>query len=442
MNGRGVAGLNGSEPGFQRRPPPVGDPSVSDLFDPGGASGRKGSGRDMARLVPPALTLERVRPLASAIGVTRIANLTGLDRIGIPVVAVVRPNSRSYSVAQGKGITLEAAKASGLMESIENFHAEEMSFPLRWGRFEELRRRAPLADVAGLPRLATSTFHERHPLLWVEGAVELISGGPMLLPYELVHLDFRVPRAPGAGCFLMSSNGLASGNSILEAMSHALCEVIERDANTLWQLSGERAQRARRLDLATIDDPTCRALLDRFDAAEIDVIAWDTTTDIGVPSVLCDIVDRDSAVNRPMPAVRGSGCHPCKRIALSRALTEAAQGRLTRISGSRDDLSNGAFDDAMARRMASQAQAILALPATVSFADMPDTDHATVDEDVAWICAALQEAGLRQIIVMNLTRPDLNIPVMKVVVPYLEATAELAGYVPGRRARSVMESGE
>ena len=96
-----------------------------------------------------------------------------------------------------------------------------------------------------------------------------------------------------------------------------------------------------------------------------------------------------------MPPVRGSGSHPCKRIALSRALTEAAQGRLTRISGSRDDLSNSAFDDAMARRMAAEAQVILQHPAKASFADMPNAEHSGVEEDVSWICAALQERGLR-----------------------------------------------
>ena len=63
-------------------------------------------------------------------GITRIANITGLDRLGIPVVMVCRPNSRSIAVSQGKGLTLDAAKASGLMESVETFHAESITRPL------------------------------------------------------------------------------------------------------------------------------------------------------------------------------------------------------------------------------------------------------------------------------------------------------------------------
>jgi YcaO-like protein with predicted kinase domain len=440
MNTPLTACLKGQESPPQCCPEPAVSELAREPVDALASRTRKGSGRDMARIVPPEFTLERVRPAAAKIGVTRIANLTGLDRIGIPVVAVIRPNSRSYSVAQGKGITLEAAKVSGVMESLENFHAEDASLPLRLGRVDELRSRFRLPDLAGLPRLATSTFTEQRPVLWAEGGVDLVSGEPMLLPYEVVHLDFRVPRPQGAGCFLMSSNGLASGNHILEAMSHALCELIERDANTLWQVSGEGARRARRLDLDTVDDPACLALLARFEAAAIDVIAWDTTTDIGVASVLCDVIDRDPQVTQPMPAIRGSGCHPCRRIALSRALTEAAQGRLTRISGSRDDLSNHVFNDTTARRMAVEARALFEQPATASFARMPDAQHETVEDDIQWICGALQDRGLRQIIAVDLTRPDLKVPVVKVVVPYLEATVELPGYVPGRRARSVMEN--
>jgi ribosomal protein S12 methylthiotransferase accessory factor len=303
-----------------------------------------------------------------------------------------------------------------------------------------MRQRFAVVDVAGLPRLATSKFDEDKQLLWAEGAFDLVTGAPTLLPYELVHLDFRAPRPQGSGCFLMSSNGLASGNHLLEAVSHALCELVERDANTIWHLSGERAQRRRRIDLDTVDDPSCRTLLARLSGAAIDVIAWDTTTDIGVASILCDIVDRDGHAKHPMPPVSGSGAHPSRRIALTRALTEAAQGRLTRISGSRDDLFGDIFDDATARRRSYAArETIRGCPAAISFADLPDVNHPTVEQDVRWICSALQARGIQQIVALNLSRPDIGIPVVRVVIPYLEAMSELPGFVPGPRARRATE---
>ena len=82
--------------------------------------------RGTHRSVDPAETLARVRPLMARMGITRLGNITGLDRIGIPVAVAVRPNSRSVSVSQGKGLDLPQAMASALMEAAEGFHAEEI----------------------------------------------------------------------------------------------------------------------------------------------------------------------------------------------------------------------------------------------------------------------------------------------------------------------------
>src|SRR6266496_3142850 len=83
------------------------------------------------RIRNPEQTLAEYLPKAKDMGITRLANVTGLDWVGIPVYNAIRPNSRSLSVSQGKGVTLEAAKVSALMESIEYWHAEHISLPLR-----------------------------------------------------------------------------------------------------------------------------------------------------------------------------------------------------------------------------------------------------------------------------------------------------------------------
>jgi len=390
------------------------------------------------RLVPPAVTLARARDILTSVGITRIANITGLDRIGIPVVAVQRPNSRSLSVSQGKGATLVAAQVSGLMESIESYHAEHVQLPLMHGSYRELSARHRVVDIRGLQRQTTSNFHVDLPLLWVAGT-DLIGGQPVLVPYELVHTDFRLPLPTGSGAFIMSSNGLASGNHITEALSHAICELIERDANTLWRFGGGTAQQRRQIDLRTVDDPDCLDVLCRFESAGVDVFVWDTTSDIGVCSYLCTIVDRDGRGNWPMLPVTGSGCHPRRAIAMLRALTEAAQGRLTLISGSRDDLSESLFNDAEIRSQCAETRKNLA-PANVvrTFRDAPDTDNEAFDSDVQWELQCIVRSGIQEAIAVNLTQPEFGIPVVRVVIPYLESISELQGYVPGIRARKVM----
>src|SRR3954470_9324245 len=118
----------------------------------------KGFRHGTHRLVAPEQTLQRIQPLLRSVGITRVANITGLDVIGIPVVAVMRPNSRSIAVAQGKGLDLTAAKVSGLMEAIENFHAERIRAPLALASWDEMCERGAMLDVSSLPRAAGGAF--------------------------------------------------------------------------------------------------------------------------------------------------------------------------------------------------------------------------------------------------------------------------------------------
>ena len=180
------------------------------------------------RIRTPEETLARVMPHMVAMGITRIADVTGLDNIGIPVVMVCRPNSRSVSVSQGKGCTLAAARASGLMESVEGYHAEHVLLPLRFACMEDMRQSARMAAIDSLPRLEGSPFNSQFPITWIESE-DLVSGQSLWLPYEMVHTNYTCPRLPGSGCFPASSNGLASGNNIDEATVNGICEVIERD---------------------------------------------------------------------------------------------------------------------------------------------------------------------------------------------------------------------
>src|SRR5512135_2506397 len=102
----------------------------------GGAIKRHWHGTHRTRA--PEATLAALGPRLGDFGITRIANLTGLDRTGIPVVMVCRPNARSSAVFHGKGIDISAAKASGLMAAIETWHAEHVQLPLRYGSATDL----------------------------------------------------------------------------------------------------------------------------------------------------------------------------------------------------------------------------------------------------------------------------------------------------------------
>lgn len=389
------------------------------------------------RIVTPEQTLARVAPFLPVMGITRVANVTGLDTVGIPVVMVARPNSRSVSVSQGKGVTLVAAKASGVMESIESYHAERITLPLKFASFEELRWTHPVVDVHQLPRLSTSAYTPHTPILWIEGA-DLLNGGRKWTPFDMVHLNFTMPTAPGHGCFLPSSNGLASGNHLTEATSHAIAELIERDAITLWRQSDAAAQQATSVDLDSVDDPVCRSLIERFEAVGVDVGVWEITSDVGLPAFLCRIVEREDGPQHSIRPASGMGCHAAREIALSRALTEAAQSRLTFIAGARDDMPRAEYDRHLdPAQHARWKTRIFSGPAQRSFADCPTHSATAIEADLQHQLDRLRAVGIKEVVAIDLTKPEFGIPVVRVIAPGLEGLDESPDYLLGERGQRV-----
>jgi len=390
------------------------------------------------RVMAPEQTLARVAPFLPIMGITRVANVTGLDAVGIPVVMVTRPNSRSISVSQGKGVTLAAAKASGVMESIESYHAERITLPLKFASFEELRWTHPVVDVDRLPRLSTGSFNPNSPILWIEGQ-DLLNGGPKWVPFEMVHLNFTVPMAPGHGAFLAGSNGLASGNHKVEAISHAVTELVERDATTLWRLQDPASQAATRIDLDSIDDPVCRSLIDRFEAAGVAVGVWETTSDVSLPAFLCRIVEREEMPQHSIRPATGMGCHAAREIALSRALTEAAQSRLTFIAGARDDMPRAEYERHLDPAHHARWKAMIVDGAgRRSFHHCPTSTTPTIEADLAHQLDRLRAVGIEEAVAVDLTKPEFGIPVVRVVVPGLEGADESPDYLLGERGLRVL----
>jgi YcaO-like protein with predicted kinase domain len=390
------------------------------------------------RSCTPAETLARLRPLMPALGITRLADVTGLDHVGLPVVQSIRPNSRSLSVSQGKGVDRDFAAASALMESIETWHAEHIVLPVQFCSWTELRHRVRVIDVGQMARVKRSRFRPELAMMWVEGR-DLIDGDPTWLPLESVSLDMRRPQPPGSGCFPMSSNGLAGGNNLTEATIHGLCELIERDACTLWELSDDAHRNAARLDLATVDDPGCRAVIALYEAAGLVVGAWDVTSDVGVACFVVTIVEA-ADTGRNLGAFGGYGCHLDRAVALSRALTEAGQSRLTYIAASRDDHGYATWDPTRRAGNVARARAELAEPALRSFGDAPDLASDDLAVDLRRVLAILVDRGFREVVRVDLTRAELGIAVARVIVPGLETASKFPTFTPGRRARSVLAS--
>lgn len=386
------------------------------------------------RIVSPEETLDAVRRFFPVLGITRVADISGLDDIGIPVVSVCRPNSRSVVVSLGKALDLAGARASGVMESIEAFMAERIIQPLILGSFNDLQFSHRLVDVDALPRTASSRYHPDFPILWIEGD-ELLSGGRVWVPYETVHTAYTLPAPTGTGCFTATSNGLASGNHLLEAISHGISETVERDAAALHGLSPAAEVARRRINPDTVDDAGCRAALGRIGRAGLRAGIWDMTTDIGIPAFRCELAETAAARVRVGRAFEGMGCHPDRGVALLRALTEAVQSRVATIAGVRDE--PGQWDcPALAEDPPPDpSPAVRPDEAPGDFTAVTGLAADSIDADLAWELDALRAAGLGEVVVVDLTREEFGIPVVRVVIPGLEGPAGIvSGCRPGRRA--------
>jgi YcaO-like protein with predicted kinase domain len=388
--------------------------------------------RGTHRSADPDETLARVRPHMARMGITRLGNITGLDRIGIPVAIAVRPNSRSVSVSQGKGLELSQAMASALMEAAEGFHAEEIG-PCRHAAYRDMARAETVVDPAALCP-GGRPFDAGTAISWIEG-YDLLQRQSCWVPAEIVHTDYT---GEPDGYFLAGSNGLASGNHIVEAINAALYELVERDAVALWAAKPIRVRAACLLDLASVEDPDCQKLIAKYQVAGIAVRVWNVTTDVGIATFLCDIRDPSPGDPRQPRRHHGSGCHPDPGIALSRALTEAAQTRLTYIAGIRDDLSPSEYQEAPGSEIGDALLGALAAEtAPISFNDVPSFAADDLAEDLRWGLGRLHAAGMTRAIALDLTRPEFEIPVVRLVVPGLEWDPHHPNYRPGRRARAV-----
>jgi ribosomal protein S12 methylthiotransferase accessory factor len=374
-------------------------------------------------MMEPGESFARFQHLAAAMGITRIADVTGLDRVGVPVVMVHRPNARSISVLQGKGPTLAAARMSGFMEAAETYHAEEVEAPLRLASLETLAGAAAVV-CDGLPLGCNSRFRPDLPLRWIEGE-DLMQRRRVWVPFELVHADYSLPAGDDAGCFSASSTGLAGGNHLLEATAHGLYEVIERDAVTLWLLRSDAAQAASRIDAGSVDDLLCRGVLDRIERAGLLAQIWDVTSDLGVPAFLCRLHDPQGPATGAIP--EGAGCHMSRGVALLRALTEALQSRLTMIAGVRDDLFPSLY------RVQRPPLPDAAAPAR-PLSSVPTFDSEDFESDLAWLLERLRGAGVTSAVVVDLTKPAIGIPIVRVIVPGLEDGWHQPDYEPGPRA--------
>lgn len=362
------------------------------------------------RVRRPEETWSIINGVRTTFGVTRVADVTGLDTLGVPVVMAVRPTAKTLTVSQGKGTSTLLARVSAVMESVELWHAE-YACPLP----EVLRTPACELDlpysVRDLQQHHGSLLSDRTPLDWVIAA-ETVTGTKSLVPLSYVGVDYQVSDHWQPPMLHGSTNGLASGNSYDEAVTHALYEVIERDCTAA--IASVPVSGRRHVDPSTVDDPLCAAVLQKV----ADTRAWVEIVEVPNRWELPCFVTYIWSEDFPALAV-GSGVHSSPAVALSRAVTESAQSRLTAIAGSRDDLAAVLFTTEGTTGRAPVTEGEL-----VTWEEIPGpVREFTEDTDeTKWLSDRVLELTGRRPLVVDLSSMS-EFSVVKVVAPGLEFDA-------------------
>lgn len=295
------------------------------------------------------------------LGVTRLADTTGLDRLGIPTASCVRPGTLdSLTVYSGKGDTFERARTSALAECVERTSALWNDDLVHVASRREL-------EASGEVVWGPERFTERHAdvsvgtcMPWVRTC--MVTGpGRCWVPADRVFIGHRPPGASPAGA-VVTTNGLGCARTVDAAMTHALLELVERDvvscaeleaSDYAWGLMGHLAERlgldSRALatryrdavDVAeTIDPrtlpPSAAALHARFDAAGIDVTIKALPNDLDVPVYGAAAIEQLSFSSYLAAAGYAARLDP--EAAVVDALLELAQSRATDIQGAREDV--------------------------------------------------------------------------------------------------------
>lgn len=361
----------------------------------------------------PDSTLQFVERMKEVIGMLSFRNATSVDRIGIPVFTCdrVRPDG-SRTSHTGKGVSPIQAQVSITMESIERYcseYMEEYREKLIAGSYSGLRRRFSVLDPETLILSCDSDYNRDREINWVWG-YDLLREEEILVPACAVYHPYHEDRTL---LFTTHTNGIAAGNTMEEAVIHGLAEVIERDA---WSIARYTSSFTDALFIE--NRPENQFIIEIFgklEAADIEIVAKDITSDIGVPVIAA--FSRD-LIHRRMLPIDGLGAHLDSRVAMVRALLEITTTRalflqkhgLEGMQGSPLYLGDG--DDGQDPRFYAYGQK--------SLSELEVGYSQDILMDIRSIMKRLSSRGLTRVIAVNLTREDVGIPTVRMIVPGME----------------------
>ncbi|HNS25877.1 MAG: YcaO-related McrA-glycine thioamidation protein [Euryarchaeota archaeon] len=382
------------------------------------------------RAVNPEETIIRVEKKLKYAGVTRIADITHLDRVGIPVYSAIRPGAAegAVSVYAGKGATKIQAKASAMMEAFERYSAEFQDSD-KDNVVSQLYEPGECVDPNSLIIPYRTSDPRSEKIEWIT-ALDARTDKKSLIPANAVYHPYHPQR--GVHLFKSNTNGLASGNVLEEAVFHGLMEVVERDA---WSIFEARKKHKKEVICDKTENKLINTILTKFREKGVDIKLVDLTADIKITTIAA--VADDKVLKDPALLTMGVGTHLDPEIAVIRALTEVAQSRATQIHGTREDTTRAIFmrKAGYERMKRINKHWFGDYKEKIKLSQLKNKSTTSFKDDLEISLDELKKVGIEQIFYVDITRPEIDIPVVRVIIPGLEVYA----VDPERMGRRIMD---
>ncbi|BBL62707.1 methanogenesis marker 1 protein [Methanobrevibacter arboriphilus] len=377
------------------------------------------------RAIEPSKTIAECKNKLKVAGITRVTDITHLDRIGIPVFSAIRPTAQDggVSIYAGKGAKKDQAKASAMMEGFERYSAEKQSID------DENSKLATLSEMDGEKfihpddliisnEVKSLDFEKERKIEWTL-TKDIITENDYYIPSNAIFHPYIPKDAKNTSAiFKGNTNGLASGNVLEEAVLHGMLEVIERDAWSIFELTKKNK---KCINIDNIENPLINELLEKFKKESINIKLMDLTADIDIPTIAA-IAD-DTILKDPALLTLGIGTHLNPEIAVLRALTEVAQSRATQIHGTREDTSRAVLmRKAGYERMKKINKHYFEEENNViiDLSDIEDKSTDSLKKDIEITTNELKRNNIDKILFKNLTRKEIGINVVRVIIPGTE----------------------
>ena len=382
------------------------------------------------RIRDPKETIEINEKKLRTAGITRLTEITDLDRVKIPVFSAIRPTAQSggVSVYAGKGATVEQAKASAMMEGFERYSAERQDIDSERtfvDTYNNIKNGQSTVDKALdpqdllLPKNYGNETVENSRLEWIE-AEDIISEESIYVPSNAVfhpYIPTREVSPSPIAIFKGNTNGLASGNIIEESVLHGIFEVVERDAWSIFELT---KRNKKEINQDTIDNDIINELLEKFHSQGIDIKLMDITADLKITTIAASA--DDTLLKDPALLTLGVGTHLNPEVAVIRALTEVAQSRATQIHGTREDTIRADFmrKSGYEHMKRMNRHYFQKEEETINLSDIEDKSSHSIKKDIETSIEEVQKVGFNQVLYTDLTRKEIGINVARVIIPKAE----------------------